>query len=89
MFYFAGKNLFELKDLRESFGWEAHGLSLDPLFVAPEAGNLRLRHGSPCIDRGRLLPNINDHFVGEAPDMGAYERGAPFVGPFPLGRRPY
>ena len=35
--------------------------------------------GCPVIDRGALLPNINDHFFGQLPDIGAYERGKPLL----------
>jgi len=88
LFYFAGKNLFFLKEFQEAFGWEKHGIQADPLFVDTEAGDLRLRADSPCIDRGEVLPNVNDFYLGSAPDMGAFERGSSFRGPFPLGRQP-
>jgi len=87
-FYVAGNDIFFLKDLQAFIGWERHGIQADPGFVGPESGNLRLRAGSPCIDSGEILPNINDFFAGEAPDMGAYERGSIYRGAFPLGVRP-
>ncbi|MBI4057690.1 MAG: hypothetical protein HY399_09105, partial [Elusimicrobia bacterium] len=39
------------------------------------------------IDRGQIIPNINDNFAGAAPDLGALERGLPppFYGPRPQG----
>lgn len=42
-----------------------------------------LRDDSPCLDRGMLLPNINDGFAGQGPDLGALERGSalPVYGP--------
>jgi len=88
LFSVAGKDLFTLKEVQETLGWEKHGLSADPLFIDPEAGNLRLKPGSPCIDKGEVLPNINDGFIGKAPDMGAYEWGSACQGPFPIGTRP-
>jgi hypothetical protein len=35
--------------------------------------DLRLRPGSPCIDRGVVIRGINDDFHGKAPDIGAIE----------------
>jgi len=29
----------------------------------------------PLVDAGRLLPGYNDNFIGDAPDLGAYEAG--------------
>jgi len=38
--------------------------------------------GSNAVDAGRRLPNINDDYTGEAPDIGLLERGfgAPHYG---------
>lgn len=41
---------------------------------------------NPIIDVGEVLPNFNDGFVGKAPDLGAFEKGAP---PLEFGRRAY
>ena len=42
------------------------------------SGNdLRLKEGTAAIDAGEVLPGINDGFAGKAPDLGAYEFGAP------------
>lgn len=35
-----------------------------------------LKPNSKAIDTGVVIPEITDNFVGEAPDIGAYERGA-------------
>ena len=88
LFYFERKGYSSLEEFQKAFGWEKHGVQADPLFVDPEAGDLRLRADSPCIDRGQALPNINDSYLGSAPDMGAFEWGSSVRGPFPLGRRP-
>jgi hypothetical protein len=32
---------------------------------------------SEAIDAGATIPNINDGYNGDAPDLGAYERGTP------------
>lgn len=50
-----------------------HPRTLFPPVTAPD---LRLQDGSAAVDRGVVLPNINDGFVGAAPDLGAYEVGA-------------
>jgi hypothetical protein len=39
--------------------------------------DLRLAPGGAAIDVGAPLPNINDGHAGSAPDLGAYELGAP------------
>jgi hypothetical protein len=38
------------------------------------------------IDAGEVLPNINDDFAGQGPDLGAFEVGRP---PIEFGRRAY
>ena len=43
----------------------------------PEDFDFRLRAGSAAVDAGEELPSITDHFTGRAPDLGAYELGAP------------
>jgi hypothetical protein len=45
--------------------------------VAVDSVDLRLREGSKAIDAGVVLPNITDGYSGRAPDLGAYEYGAP------------
>jgi hypothetical protein len=44
-------------------------------FAIPQ--DVTLSASSEAIDAGATIPNINDGYVGEAPDLGAYERGAP------------
>ena len=39
--------------------------------------DLRLKRGSAAVDAGVALPNVADGYVGRAPDLGAYELGAP------------
>jgi len=39
----------------------------------PSHLDVRLKAGSPGIDSGLRLPNLNDGFTGKAPDMGAFE----------------
>jgi hypothetical protein len=44
-----------------------------PQLTNPDAGDLRLKESSPCIDRGLLIPGINDDTTDGRPDMGAFE----------------
>lgn len=45
--------------------------------IAIDSVDLRLREGAAAIDAGTVLPNITDGFRRSAPDLGAYEFGAP------------
>lgn len=47
--------------------------------------DFRLKAGSGALDRGVILPNFSDGYVGKAPDLGALELGAepPHYGPRP------
>jgi hypothetical protein len=49
-------------------------------FAAPD---LRLKSGAAAENMGEVIPNVNDGFVGSAPDGGAYEVGSALrlVGP--------
>jgi hypothetical protein len=53
-----------------------------PLYF-PEHVDVRLKPDAAAIDNGVVLPNVNDNFGGEAPDLGAIEFGndAPVYGP--------
>lgn len=53
-----------------------------PLYY-PEQLDFRLKPEAVAIDKGLVLPNINDNFTGDAPDLGAIEYGEkePFYGP--------
>ncbi|GAH64568.1 unnamed protein product, partial [marine sediment metagenome] len=77
-----------IRDFGEETGQERHGQvfkSHAGIFAAdvkiPEKTvkygpqDLRLRAGSPVIDRGEVLPGLNDGFSGGAPDLGAIEYG--------------
>jgi hypothetical protein len=44
-----------------------------------EVGDMdfRLKPNSVAVDAGCKLPNVNDDFTGQAPDLGALEIGKP------------
>jgi hypothetical protein len=46
-------------------------------FYAPEEFDFALGPKSRAVDAGVVLPNVNDGFMGKAPDLGAFERGKP------------
>ncbi len=88
---------------RDFFQVEPHGMRVDlgvfeglefPLPPLPERhpADLRPRAGSAVVDAALRLPNINDDFLGQGPDIGAYEAGQalPVYGPRPEApqRRP-
>jgi hypothetical protein len=45
--------------------------------LVKEAPDLRLSASTAAIDAGQPLAGFNDGFAGKAPDLGAYEAGAP------------
>lgn len=49
----------------------------------PDRWDLRLRPTSVAVDRGCVLPNVNDAYTGTAPDLGCHEleSGLPHYGP--------
>lgn len=51
----------------------------------PQDFDFRLKPNAVAVDAGCILPNVNDGFTGNAPDLGAYEVGlpVPHYGPRP------
>ena len=45
--------------------------------------DFKLKAAGKAVDAGVRLPNVNDDYTGNAPDLGAYELGrpAPVYGP--------
>jgi hypothetical protein len=87
-----------LAELRAATGQEAHGLEVDfsvfqnlrppdaarPHAVYSAAGlDFRLAPAGKAVDAGLRVPNVNDDYAGNAPDLGAYEAGRaePVYGP--------
>jgi hypothetical protein len=44
---------------------------------APGSANVSLKPGAAAVDAGLALANLNDGWLGAAPDLGAYELGKP------------
>jgi hypothetical protein len=78
-----------LAEFANSTGHERHGIELDyDVFVRatkleqgttvePADWDLRLAPASRAIDAGVRLPNVNDDFTGQQPDLGAHQRDTP------------
>jgi hypothetical protein len=51
----------------------------------PNTLDFRLKPNAVAVDAGCILPNVNDDFTGQAPDLGALEVGrpVPIYGPRP------
>ena len=62
-----------IRAFRTATGQERMGFSAEPMLADPARGDFSPRPGSPLIDRGLVIPGINDGFVGRAPDVGAIE----------------
>ena len=81
----------DIEAFRAGTGFETNGTLLElPIFeIAPPASldykisgptlDFVLHSQSNAVDQGDLLPNINDDFVGSAPDLGATELGGDTV----------
>jgi hypothetical protein len=59
-----------------------------PVPIPPQV--MSLNAGCAAVDAGVALPNLNDGFSGNAPDLGAFELGqpAPVYGPRPADAPP-
>ncbi|MFC2076478.1 right-handed parallel beta-helix repeat-containing protein [candidate division KSB1 bacterium] len=59
----------------------------NPPVPAKMPPDLRPLPGSAVVDVGQRLANVNDGYLGDAPDIGAYEAGQemPHYGPRPAG----
>ena len=89
-----------LQDLCKATGQECHGIMVDyDIFQNVKKADLKdfsrvftrdeldfqLKPNAVAVDAGCILPNINDGFIGKAPDLGALEVGlpVPIYGPRP------
>lgn len=62
-----------IQQLCTATGLECSGHEGSPGLANPAAGDFTLLPSSLNIDRGALIPGVNDDFKGNAPDIGAYE----------------
>lgn len=90
-----GERYQSLGEFYQATGLEEHAIRIDKAtcFTAidiprsPPASMkeqyLTLRSECNAVDKGVVLPNINDNYAGTGPDLGAYEVGAalPHYGP--------
>lgn len=97
-FQFGGYSYTSLSDFQTATELELHSVTIDkesslvdlnithPAPVSVPFEYFTLSSSSPAVDAGVLLHNINEDFIGERPDMGAYE----FNGTLPhYGVRPH
>ncbi|HBC88709.1 MAG TPA: hypothetical protein DCZ94_17345 [Lentisphaeria bacterium] len=54
-------------------GSESHGIKAEPVYERATDGRLWLKPGSTGHDTALRIPNFNDDFAGNGPDMGAVE----------------
>ncbi|HEX5838481.1 MAG TPA: S-layer homology domain-containing protein [Anaerolineales bacterium] len=66
-------NYNTISSLCAATGLECSGYEDLPGFTDPAGGDFSLLPSSPNIDRGVVIAGINDGFLGDAPDVGAYE----------------
>lgn len=69
----------DLMSFSQGTGQEANGLLAPP----DVDSDLRPNPSSPAVDSALVIPGINDGYVGDAPDRGAYELGS--MGGSPAG----
>jgi hypothetical protein len=71
--YWGGVHYATLSVFTAGTGQEPHGMSVDPGFADAGSGDYTLAPTSGLVDAGLLIPGINDDYVGNAPDIGAFE----------------
>jgi hypothetical protein len=64
-----------LGEFAAALGQESHGVTNQPVFLAPGTQDFYLPAASPLIDQGVFIPGVNDDCLGTAPDLGALEQG--------------
>lgn len=81
----AFSNVKVYNNLADNGAWEPQSdkqnnlvLTSGDAFVAADAGDFRLIAGASPIDAGREIAPFTTEFLGNAPDVGAYEQGGEF-----------
>ena len=69
-------NYITMAGLCTAGGLECNGYDDLPGLSSPTSGDFTLLPSSPNMDRGVPITGINDGFVGDAPDLGAFEYAA-------------
>ncbi len=69
----ANRHMHDLPTFQSLTGQEMHGFNLKPDFADAANGDYRHPSGGNMIDKGVVIPGINDGFSGTAPDLGADE----------------
>ena len=72
-FKWASVNYNTMAALCKSTRLECNGHESSPSLKDPTRGDFTLLSTSPNIDRGILIPGINDNYLGNAPDIGMFE----------------
>lgn len=76
----SGTRYGTMSQFQAGTGQELKGLSADPAFLNATGGDFRLSNGSALVDRGLVIPGINDQYAGSGPDVGALDSGPAFPG---------
>lgn len=76
----SGTRYGTMSQFQAGTGQELKGLSADPAFLNATGGDFHLSRASALIDRGLVIPGINDQYAGSGPDVGALESGPAFPG---------
>jgi hypothetical protein len=56
-------------------GYEQNGKAVKEFLVDPDNYDFRPKPDAPVVDAGIEIPGITDGYLGDAPDIGAYEFG--------------
>ncbi len=72
-FKWENKDYASITALCAATGLECNGHENPPALANPAGGDFTLLPSSPNIDRGIVIPGINDSYTGNGPDIGAYE----------------
>ena len=74
------RHMRDLATFQSLTGQEPHGLDVEPGFADAESGDYTLDPASDLIDAALVIPGINDDYVCDAPDIGAFEyQGCRFI----------